>query len=44
LNHLFSLFDFKCFESVVLYIILLKVTRELSRFRKMARRSKVVGP
>jgi len=32
--------SFKCCESVVLYIILLKVARELSRFCKMARRSK----
>jgi len=44
LTHLFSLFNFKSCESVVLYIILLEVVRELSRFRKMARRSKVVGP
>ena len=36
--------NFKCCESFVLYIILLEVARELSRFRKMARRSNVFGP
>ena len=36
-------FSFKC-EAVVLYIILFEVAREFSRFFKMARRSKVVGP
>jgi len=33
-------FSFNYFESVVLYIILLEVARELSRFCEMARRSK----
>ena len=37
-------FLFKCCEFVVLCIILLEVARELSRFCKMVRRSKVVGP
>ena len=37
-------FSFKYFESVVLYIILLEVARESSRFCEMAWRSKVVGP
>ena len=36
-------FSFKCYESVVLYILLLKEASELSYFCKMARRSKVVG-
>ena len=36
-------FNFKYCESVVLYIILLEVDRELSRFCIIARRSKVVG-
>jgi len=40
----FPIFSFKCCESVVLHIILLEVARKLSRFCKMARRSKVVGP
>jgi len=31
---------FKCYESVVLYIIFLEVARELSRFCKMAQRLK----
>jgi len=44
LTHLFYLSNFKSYEYVVLYTILLEVARELSRFRKMARRSKVVGP
>ena len=40
------IFTFKSCQSVVLilYIILLEVARELSRFCKMARRSNVVGP
>jgi len=33
-------FSFNYFESVVLYIILLEVARELSRFCETARRSK----
>ena len=37
-------FIFRCCESVVLYIILLETARKLSRFCKMARRWKVVGP
>jgi len=37
-------FRFKYFESVVLYIILLEVARELSHFCEMAWSSKVVGP
>jgi len=37
-------FSLKCCESVVLYIILLEVSRNLSCFCKMASRSKVVGP
>jgi len=37
-------FSFKSCEPVVLYIILLKVARKLSHFRKMAHRSKAVGP
>jgi len=36
-------FSFKYCASVVLYIILLEVAREFSRFFKMARRSKVFG-
>jgi len=39
-----SLFSFKSSEHVVLYIILLEVALKLSRFCKMAQRSKVVGP
>jgi len=35
---------FQIYGSVVLYIILLEVAREFSRFCKMARRSKLVGP
>ena len=37
-------FNFKYCESVVLYIILLEVSRELSRFCKIACWSKAVGP
>ena len=37
-------FNFTYCESVVICIILLEVARELSRFCKMARRSKVVEP
>jgi len=37
-------FSFEWCEFVVLYIILLEVACNLSRFCKMARRSKVVGP
>jgi len=37
------LFLILCYEAVVLNIILLEVARELSRFCKMVRRSKVVG-
>ena len=37
-------FSFEYFESVVLYIILLEVAREFSRFCEMAWKSKVVGP
>jgi len=44
MTKLSSLFSFKCRESVVLYIISLEVALELSRFCKMALRSKVVGP
>jgi len=40
---LIFLFSFKYFEPVVLYIILLEVARELSRFYEVAWRSKVVG-
>ena len=43
LTHLFSLFNFKACEYVVLYIILLEVASELSRFCKMAGRL-IVGP
>jgi len=39
-----SPYNFKCCASVVLYIILLEVTRKLSCFCKMARRWKVIGP
>jgi len=38
------LFSFKSCQSIILYTTLLAVIRELSRFCKMARRSKVVGP
>jgi len=34
----------KCYESVLLYIILLEVAHKLARFSKMAHRSKVVAP
>jgi len=37
-------FSFKCCGSVVLYILVLEVARELSRFCKMARRSKMLRP
>jgi len=37
-------FIFRYCESVVLYIILLEMARKLSRFCKMARRYKAVGP
>jgi len=43
LTHL-RFFSFKRCEYVVLHNILLEVTRKLSRFSKMACRSKVVGP
>jgi len=43
-HSLIFLFSFNCCEFVVLYIILLEVARELSRFCKMAHRTKVVGP
>jgi len=43
LTYLFF-YSFKCCESVVLQITVLEVARELSRFSKMARRSKVVRP
>jgi len=39
----YPLISFNTCESVVLYIILLEVDCKLSRFRKMARRSKVVS-
>jgi len=38
-----NFFSFKCCESFVSYMILLEVARELSRFCRMAQRSKVVG-
>jgi len=39
-----SLYSFKCCESIVLYIILLEVTRKFSRFLKRPVGQKVVGP
>ena len=43
-TNLFSLVNFEPCEYVVLYIILLEVAHELSRFCKLACRSKVVVP
>jgi len=46
MTHSLPIFSFKYCESFVLYIILLEVARQWSRFVKMARKSKVpaVGP